>query len=65
MEGCNGKIVHLSNAITPYGTDFKYTEMLGTGPGLKGVATAAFAAVAQGLIGLTLSLSPTRALAKM
>ena len=42
MAVINTKNIHRSNALMghPYGTDFRYDEMMVTGPGAKGKATA-------------------------
>ena len=67
MEGCNGRIVHLSNALAKehYGSDFKYTEMIKTGSGWKGWAGAWAVATGMIAIGISFAFSPVRAFAKM
>ncbi|KAL6762558.1 Saccharopine dehydrogenase-domain-containing protein [Haematococcus lacustris] len=67
MEGCNAKVVQASNALQPkgpYGTDFKYCEMLRTGSGWLGWGLASAVTSGMALLGLGLALPPARWLLK-
>ncbi|GAX74961.1 hypothetical protein CEUSTIGMA_g2407.t1 [Chlamydomonas eustigma] len=67
MEGVNGRIVHLSDALVTghYGTDFKYLEVSKTGVGWMGWITAGIVGALTATISTSMVLSPFRALAKM
>jgi short subunit dehydrogenase-like uncharacterized protein len=53
MAAINTKNIHRSNALMghPYGTDFRYDEMMVTGPGEKGRAVAEVVASVNPLVG--------------
>mmetsp|Transcript_3822 Transcript_3822/g.8188 ORF Transcript_3822/g.8188 Transcript_3822/m.8188 type:complete len:425 (-) Transcript_3822:281-1555(-) len=64
MEGVNGRIVQASAALAtqPYGSDFKYIEMMSMGSGWSGWTWANLASFGTALLGLSFALPPTRAL---
>ncbi|GAX74962.1 hypothetical protein CEUSTIGMA_g2408.t1 [Chlamydomonas eustigma] len=66
MEGVNGRIVHLSNALVKdhYGTDFKYLEVSRTGSGMPGLLGAVALGSAMTAVGLSMALPPVASLAK-
>lgn len=64
MASINTRIVRRSNAVLgwPYGRDFRYAEVTGFGPGLKGRLAATSIAAGLGAFVAGLSWSPTRSL---
>ncbi len=64
MAPINTRVVRRTNALLgwPYGRQFRYAEVTGFPPGLKGRAMATLAAAGQGAFVAALSWSPTRAL---
>ena len=64
MAGINTRIVHRSNALLAqrYGNDFRYSEAVLTGNGLKGRLTATGTSFGLGAFMLASAIGPTRAL---
>ena len=63
MASHNTRVVHRSNALQGgvYGRGFRYQEVVGTGPGLRGAAVAAGMTGALAAGAAALSFGPTRA----
>jgi len=67
MEGCNARIVQLTNALLPkgpYGTDFKYCEMVEGGQGWSGWAKAWAVSLGTAALGIGFATSLGRSLLK-
>lgn len=64
MAGINTRIVHRSNALLAqrYGNDFRYSEAVLTGKGLKGRLAATGTSAGLGVFMLASAIGPTRAL---
>lgn len=64
MAAINSRVVRRTNALLgwPYGRDFRYREVTGFPPGLKGRAMATAAAAGQGAFVAALGFGPTRSL---
>jgi short subunit dehydrogenase-like uncharacterized protein len=66
MAAVNERVVRRSNALLdyPWGRDFRCTEVIPTGRGLRGAATAGLVTGGLGLLTLGLSIGPTRSALK-
>ncbi|MFD1586488.1 saccharopine dehydrogenase family protein [Halorientalis brevis] len=66
MAPVNERVVRRSNALLdyPWGRDFRCTEVIPTGRGLGGAATAGVVAGGLGLFTLAMSIGPTRSALK-
>ncbi|WP_136716545.1 saccharopine dehydrogenase family protein [Halorientalis salina] len=66
MAAVNERVIRRSNALLdyPWGRDFRCTEVIPTGRGLRGAATAGLVTGGLGLLTLGLSIGPTRSALK-
>jgi short subunit dehydrogenase-like uncharacterized protein len=62
MAAVNERVVRRSNALRgyPWGREFRCTEVIPTGPGLRGAATATLVASGLGLVRGAMSVGPIR-----
>lgn len=62
MAAINTRIVQRSQALAPYGSEFRYDEAVSMGRGLKGRLAATASAFGLGVFMVAAALGPTRAL---